>query len=259
MKITKKILVGIIVVAALFTMASCNFDFGTALQDAIDNAVWPYSENGETEINTNFAALLGDDYIGVYGWTVTINDNGVTDTFDLTYYSDKSGETEKQKFVYEKGTTKLVRLVLGEDTYYIDETNKTVTSTNNSTFTPMVMPTFYGLKYGIIELLDDEEVPQWTFVSKTEDVSITNSAGANESVIEYVYNSVEATDSVASTKMVIDFQKVITPMLARIYYEVYSNSVLDKTITVYNKLHTGEEVTVADFAIPTVAEGYTVE
>lgn len=257
MKILKKIIFAIIVISLSLILVSCSFNLTDKIKDILENTVWNYSNEGENEIKMNFSALTSETYKGIFEWNITVNKNGNSSTFNLKYYADKSGEIKKEKFIYEKGDTKLVRLKLGDDVYYIDETNKTV-NYDSEIFAAAAQPMIYAAKYGIIELENKNAEKQWTFIGKKDSVSVINSEGASEDSIEYEYSSVEEQGSTNSTKMLINFRKVITPLIARIYYEVYSNNVLSEKITVYTILHT-EEITDSVFVVPTAQEGYTVE
>lgn len=253
MKMIKRLFLAVIVIAAVTAMWGCDGLLG----NIIDNAVFPYSENGEQEIELNFAAILSDTYKGINEWTVTIVEGEETDTFNVKYYADKSGETDYQKLVYIKDNSELFTIIIvGKNTYYyIDEVNKTV-SQNSTGYTEQLAACISGAAYGIVDLKNNEDEANWTFVAK-RDATVNNSSEADEAVVEYEYTSVEQTLSTKSVKLLVDFRKVITPVIARLYYEITIDGELDRTITVYPTLHTAmpEEGT---FTVPGVAEGYTV-
>ena len=240
----------------MILMVSCNF--GEALQDALEKAVWSYSDKGEAEINLNYQALLSDTYKGTFQWNITVNEAETDTSYSLKYYADKSGETKKEKYVCEKDGVTLTRIIIDDVHYYINETAKTVSTTLTQEFNTNATSILYAIKFGIVDLEDDESQPLWTFLSKAESKTVTNSAGTEEDTVEYQYTSVEDTYSTMSTHMYVNFRKIITPVIVRLYYELYSNDVLSKTVTVYPSYNIEEEVDDTTFTIPTAEDGYTV-
>lgn len=264
MKTFKKIGIGILTIIAVFAMASCDLSSLTStIEDTIENVieetVWPYSDNGETEINSNFEAILSDTYSGVFEWTVTATENGSSSSFNLKYYADKSGETKKYKYVYEKDETKLTLIKIGSTTsYYINDTAKTVSTVSSDEFDVFLPAMLAASYYGTVKFTDTDSQPTWTFVSKTDSKTVINASGVEEDTVEYNYTSIEEATSDSSTHLYVNFRKIATPVIARIYSEVYNDGVLSKTYTVYITLHTGETVTESTFVAPTIDNGYTV-
>ncbi|MDD4840273.1 MAG: hypothetical protein PHE93_06400 [Clostridia bacterium] len=266
MKLIKKcfigILVGAILIASTAMFAACDFDFNKFIEEN----EWPYSENGEAEIELNFSALLADDFTGIYEWNGEVVAEETT-AFNLKYYADKSGTTKMQKYVYTTDDKELAVLNIYEGdedgtTYYINETNNTYSTAYTSEFEELMFAVMGAGRYGIIQLNDEEDQPQWTFTEKREDITVKNSSGADEATVEYEYASVEEENSNERTVMLVNFRKVLTPVIARLEYKIYSDvsttEVLDSTVTIYIILHSDAPVE-ADFTVPSETSGYTLQ
>lgn len=248
MKFFKRTLVSFLIIISMLFASSCEL-----LQDAIDDAVWEYSENGEAEINLNFDAIKGENFKGIFEWDIELAENGKDiKEINYKYYADKSQIPNKEKFIYTTAEETLTVLKVEEKDYYINEIEKTVSSTYISEFGSVTSFFMFVNTLGIINL-DDEEMP-WTFVEQNENVTISNIEGEDEEVIEYVYSK---TNGEYRYQVFIGFKKVITPVLARLYYDIYKNEEKTGTLTMFLPLHT-EEVKETDFEIPDAEDGYTV-
>jgi hypothetical protein len=257
MKIKKIISALFLTVISAALMTSCDFD--------IKDIVWPYSDNGGNEIKLNFSAIQNDTYKGVYYWDITYDNNGTSLNFGLKYYADKSGTVKKEKFLYKSGTDDFAMLSVtdtsAEDNrktvYYTDETAKTFSTGDFHGADAINFACDTAWKYGIIKLTDNN-IDNWIFVKKTENVSVTNYEGDSESAVRYEYDGAGTDEYPQSVKMFADFQKTLTPLISRIYYEIYDSGTLSGTVTVYAPLQT-DEVSDTDFEIPSAENGYTAE
>jgi hypothetical protein len=252
----KKFFVIVMILICSFAFTAC-IDFGEILGNVLKNAVWEYSEDGKAEIELNFAALLDEEgeYVGVNEWDISYVDGEETGSFNMVLYTDRVNQ--RQKWVYNAGGDTLVYLDLGQTKYYINETDKKYsTSYNSAEFGELVTAGFYTAFCGTVDL-GTEEAPKWSFVEKKGEVSITNSDGESESVIEYLYESVETENSTSSTTVLFDFKKQITPAIERMFFEFSSNDEVTQTVTVYITQRVSDTVDDSTFTIPTTADGYS--
>lgn len=247
---------------AAISMTACDPE---AIKDVLDKTVWTYSATGETEINLNFAAVKKEDFKGIYEWDIKVTENSETKTYNVKYYADGTGDVKKTKSVIISGDKTFAVLSLKPSTgdpagYYIDETAKTATQTYKQEYAAMLNAIMYAGKYGMVNLIDEEDnLPNWTFVAKRDDVSISDKDGKALDTVEYEYvGALETEYPSDDVKLLLNFKKVITPVLYRMLYNIYENGALKTTIEVFITLHT-ESVTEADFAIPTAEAGYTIE
>lgn len=240
-------------------LTACNgLDFGNIL----DNAVWPYEDEADEEIILNFAAILGDVYVGKYACRVTIDEDGpgvlLPYTYTVTYIANKP--TNKSRITYEKDAVKISVIINDNTTYYYNEVANTYSTSPTAEYLLVATSIANAMKYGIVEMNDAEDRVRWVCRSKTEDVEIVNSDGESESTIEFLYWDLEY--PVGDTgvlgeegeKLTLNFRKVVTPMLEKLSYEVVTGSsptyTVTKTIEVYPLFDYTYVPVDADFAIP---------
>lgn len=240
-------------------LTACNgLDFGNIL----DNAVWPYEDDADDEIILNFAAILGDVYVGKYACRVTIDEDGpgvlLPYTYTVTYIANKP--TNKSRITYEKDAVKISVIINDNTTYYYNEVANTYSTSPTAEYLLVATSIANAMKYGIVEMNDAEDRVRWVCRSKTEDVEIVNSDGESESTIEFLYWDLEY--PVGDTgvlgeegeKLTLNFRKVVTPMLEKLSYEVVTGSsptyTVTKTIEVYPLFDYTYVPVDADFAIP---------
>ncbi|NCA66542.1 MAG: hypothetical protein EOM87_00610 [Clostridia bacterium] len=279
MKTIKIFVISILIVACAFTVTACDFDFASLINKIITENVFPYSEDGFREISINYPIENGDVLENIdtdidldsiisdvdsiaYSFDITVTKDGVENNFKIKYFRDSSGEVYYDKFVYQKGSTEQVILRIGEQRYYIDENSKTYYPVSTDTvtpilFSPMQFACLYAGKYGVIDLFDEEDQPNWTFVSKDDSASIINYEEESQAVIGFSYNSIEQPSSNKSVAMNVYFAKMLIPYIARIDYTIVETEEPDTTITVFRIFET-EEITEELFAVPTSASGYTL-
>lgn len=241
-------------------LTACNgLDFGNIL----DNAVWPYEDEADDEIILNFAAILGDVYVGKYACRVTIDEDGpgvlLPYTYTVTYIANKP--TNKSRITYEKDAVKISVLTINTTTYYINEVTNTSSTSPTEEYLSVESSINDAFKYGRVEMNDAEDRIRWVCRSKTEDVEIVNSDGESESTIEFLYWDLEYPTEEgtgvlgeAGEKLTLNFRKVVTPMLEKLSYEVVTGSsptyTVTKTIEVYPLFDYTYVPVDADFAIP---------
>lgn len=247
---------------AAISMTACDPE---AINDALKKAVWEYSATGETEINLNFAAVKKEDFKGIYEWDIKVTENSETKTYNVKFYADGTGDVKKTKSVIISGDKTFAVLSLRPSTgdatgYYIDETAKTATQTYKQEFSGMLSAVMYVGMYGMMNFTNEnDDLPNWSFVEKRDAVSISDKDGNAMDTVEYEYVGVRQEGFPSDdVRILLNFKKVITPMLYRMLYNVYEDDVLKTTIEIFITMHT-ESVTEADFAIPTAEAGYTIE
>lgn len=231
----------------------------------LSGAVWPFEEEADDEIQLNFEAIMADDYKGKYGCKIILDSDGAgplpSSSYTVTYYSDKSGAIDKEKFTYVKDSDVYSTLRIGEETYYIDENAGTYSESPNATFIIIALAVANAMEYGVVEFEDEQDRVKWACQSKTEDVSITNFEGSSEETIQFVYWDIEfsseqdltGTANEYGERMTVNFKKQITPMLAMMYYETVSQaepSIVTKTVTAYPIFALDYVITDADFELP---------
>lgn len=240
-------------------LTACN---GLDLGNILDNAVWPYEDDADEEIILNFAAILGDVYVGKYACRVTIDEDGpgvlLPYTYTVTYIANKP--TNKSRITYEKDAVKISVIINDNTTYYYNEVANTYSTSPTAEYLLVATSIANAMKYGIVEMNDAEDRVRWVCRSKTEDVEIVNSDGESESTIEFLYWDLEY--PVGDTgvlgeegeKLTLNFRKVVTPMLEKLSYEVVTGSsptyTVTKTIEVYPLFDYTYVPVDADFAIP---------
>ncbi len=275
MKKVRIIILSVLIVACAFTVTGCDFDFGSFINDIITNTVFPYSEDGFREIGINYPVENGDVIENIesdieldsivpdldsvaYSWDITVTVDDEDNNFKIKYYRDNSGEVYYDKFVYEKDSVEQVIMRIGEQRYYIDENSKTVFSSLTSSFNAMAEACLYAGKYGIIDLFDEEEQPNWLFVTKNDAASVINYEGESVNAVKFEYNSIEAPSSELSVTMDVFFAKMLIPYIIMIDYAIVETGEPDTAVKVY-RLFDMEDITENLFALPTTADGYTFE
>jgi hypothetical protein len=231
----------------------------------LSGAVWPFEEEADDEIQLNFEAIMADDYKGKYGCKIIMDPDGdgptPSSSYTVTYYADKSGAIDKEKFTYVKDSDVYSTLKIGEDTYYINDNAGTYSETLDATFILMALAVGNAMQYGVVEFTDEQDRIKWVCQSKTEDVSITNFEGSAEDTIQFIYwdkefsseQDLTGTANEYGERMTVNFKKQITPMIAMMYYETVSQaepSLVTKTVTAYPIFAFDYVITDADFELP---------
>lgn len=256
MKKLKFIAIAMVVAVCLFMFTACDFDFSSALQDIIENNVFPYSEDGTDEIAINFAAINSESDVSfLYQWNIII-DAETDDDFLVKYYKDTKGEQILEKYVYQKGETIKTLLQVGESSYYIDENTNIVYSENTLAFNDLNNAIDNAMEYGVINLVDDGLQSCWDLVLKSEDATATNFDDEQEQFVKYDYTSVEETASINSTEMSVYFKQQLIPTIERIDYVEKENDAIISSIIVY-MLWDITDVSEDDFTVPSTEDGYT--
>lgn len=246
-----------LVLCCLFVFSACD-----GLADFLKNTVYPYSDTGENEINMNFAAFTDEtsQAEGVFEWRFHIVEGEVVKDTNLLIFMKRTAELNNLKITYTEGGNDYAMLSVGETKYYINETAKTYTNSVSSG-SEIALNASLMIFYGIVQLKDDDDNPNWTFVSKNDSAKITNYEGNEEEVVSYIYERVhEALPQVEAPqnnklRLTVDFKKVITPVATRLFYEYIENDVVVKTVTVH-RIFKNDAITETTFAVPD--ETYTV-
>lgn len=234
-------IVAFVMIATILLLPSCSY-----FADDVES-LWEYSADGTAEIQNNFA-LFDQNKDGACNFNITINRNGNVTYFNLDYSSYNFDNIFHKKYTYKSGSDKMSKLTINDADYYIDDAKELVYTSYDASFDKMNNSLLYVNDYGII----NTSKMNWSFVKKTENVSITKSDGKSDKAIEYSYKRTEKDDSSTSTNLFVDFKpKAKTPIILRIYYEVYKSKALYETITIYYKALDDVEISKDDFAIPT--------
>lgn len=269
-RIAKLAVILIVAAVAAGLLTACDFDwekFGKDLQDRIETTPFPYSEDGKTEIELNFAGIKQDTYKGINEWDIVYVEGETTKEANLTLYTDQSGAIKKSKYVYTADDVVLA-VITTEDisvtpkvttTTYVNETAKTVSDTMGSEFSDILGAAIAVGMYGIVTLTDEEDhLANWNFVAKRE-LTIQDMDGTDLEVVQFEYDGARETGTYSNSKMFVDFKKYgITPIIRHLRYAFYESETLEGAFDFYITLRAGEAPTEADFAVPTEADGYTI-
>lgn len=242
--------------------ACSGFNFGGL---DLSGVVWPFGEDADDEISLIFTGIQKEDFMGKYACQITMDTDGpgpnLPETYKVTYIADKSGETIKEKYTYEKGADVYSAIKIGAQTYYVNEVEGTYSEEPGLESIVVSLAIANALHYGIVEFKDGNDRTRWACQSKTEDVSITNYENVSEKTIQFIYwdteyaseNDFTGVTNEYGEKLTVNFKKILAPVIAKLYYEIVSEAsphVVTKTVTAYPIFFVDYAVLATDFDLP---------
>lgn len=257
MKSLRKLLVTIIFSLLIVALTACDFSLDEFLND--DNTPdYNFSEGGIDEIKFFFRAVNSGKFTGKIEWKVKreVYDNGTvtgTDEYTVKVYSYGQDEDRKLRVDYIDAEKDLTIITVDQESHYIDNDDKTVSTTISGDFIGASSEISWTLTHGVIKLQDDGGEILWNFVSRSY-ATIKDAGGTDRKAIEFLYESAEEDDGITK-KLRVDFLRTF-PTILMLNYEIYQGDMLLTKAYIHIPVM-GGEVSEEVFNIPGEDEGYT--
>lgn len=249
MKNIKKVLFLVLATIMIWTLSSCNFDFGKLIVEH------EFSDDGISETNLFFAGLKNEDFVGSVTWEMNITTGSQSKDYTIRVDTKKEEEVEYTAFSISTDEKDYRILIIDEASYFINETDMEYQTITSSTYNTLYGIVFHAITYGIVKFENEDSIIVWEFEERRE-AKINNMHGNEVDTMEFEYNKVESQDVMLINFKLESFAGVVA-YVERLFYQTYNDSVLTET-TIFFAEWPSSVYNNDKFIVPNEDSGYTL-